>query len=185
MATKFHWLAGVVLVAGGLAASSPSIAQATRPWVDPPAENGMPSSGSSPSSSPAPAEVKPATSALPPAAAKVEEADKPDMQQASETVDKPAAKPAPKKTVAERKARKPAVEADGSARSSKKRAVASSNGSSRQAARLTREERVRRGLDSGLELMTLRTIEYPDGRRVQILTRPSPGAMSEMLEVRR
>jgi hypothetical protein len=30
--------------------------------------------------------------------------------------------------------------------------------------------------------MTLRTIEFPDGRRVQILTRPRPEAMSELME---
>jgi len=28
--------------------------------------------------------------------------------------------------------------------------------------------------------MSLRTIEFPDGRRITILTKPSPGAMSEM-----
>ncbi|WP_445503626.1 hypothetical protein [Microvirga sp. G4-2] len=48
--------------------------------------------------------------------------------------------------------------------------------------RSTRAARVREGLNSGLEVMTLRTIEFPDGRRIQILTKPRPGAMSELLD---
>ncbi|WP_205789873.1 hypothetical protein [Microvirga makkahensis] len=47
--------------------------------------------------------------------------------------------------------------------------------------RSARAERVREGIDAGLEVMTLRTIELPDGRRIQILTRPRPETMSELM----
>jgi hypothetical protein len=50
-----------------------------------------------------------------------------------------------------------------------------------QSVRSARAARVREGLNSGLQVMTLRTIEFPDGRRVQILTRPEPETMSELL----
>jgi hypothetical protein len=184
---KFHWLTSAALVAGALVTSSPSVAQVARPWVDPPLENGTSPSGPSQSATSNAAEPQPTTSAAPPAAAKIEqETAKPDVQQTAEPVEKPVAKPVSKKDVAERKARRPTREVGVSARSSQQRALAASSyGSARQQMRLTREERVRQGIDSGLELMTLRTIEYPDGRRVQILTRPSPGTMSELLETRR
>lgn len=186
MATKFHWLMGAALIVGALVTSTPGSAQAPRPWVDPPSENGASLPKSPPPSNPSPAEVKPAAPLATPSAAKSEQdGDKQGAQQSAESIEKPAVKPAPKKAVAERKTRKPTVEANASVQSPKKRGVASNNGAPRQATRLSREERVRQGLDSGLELMTLRTIEYPDGRRVQILTRPTPGAMSELLEARR
>jgi hypothetical protein len=35
---------------------------------------------------------------------------------------------------------------------------------------------VQEAVDAGYVVMNLRTIEYPDGRRVQILTRPDPRA---------
>jgi hypothetical protein len=186
MVMKFHYLTSAALIAGALVTSSPSTAQETRPWVDPPSENGSSPSASGPSSNPSPVETKPAAPVAPPATATIDPGtDKPSAQQAAETVEKPAAKPASKKAVFERKTRKPTSEANASNRTSRKRTAASNSGPSRQSTRLSREERVRRGLDSGLELMTLRTIEYPDGRRVQILTRPSPGVMSELLEERR
>jgi hypothetical protein len=170
MDTKFHWLTGAALAACLTATSGPSLAQAARPWVDPPSENAA--------SQPSAAEPRPATPttpaapATPPvAAAPAKEPAKVEAKQSAEPVVRPAAKPAPKKAVVEKKVRKPTREARVAPRASQPR--------------MTREERVRRGIDSGLELMTLRTIEYPDGRRVRILTHPDPGAMSELLEVRR
>ena len=166
MATKFHWLTGAALVACVMATGSPGLAQAPRPWVDPPSDNGAPL--------PSPVETKPLAPVTPAAAIKPEkEPVTTQAEKSAETVGKPIAKPAPKKVVAERKLRRPTREASVSSRASQ------------QQPRMTRDERVRRGLDSGLELMTLRTIEYPDGRRVQILTRPSPSAMSELLEEQR
>jgi hypothetical protein len=171
MATKFHWLTGATLVACVMATGSPSLAQAPRPWVDPPPDNGT----SQPVAKPSAVDTKPLASTTPAVAAKPEkEPVTAEVEKSAEKVEKSAAKKlTPKRAVAEKKLRRPTREASVSSRASQ------------QQPRVTRDERVRRGLDSGLELMTLRTIEYPDGRRVQILTRPSPGAMSELLEEQR
>jgi hypothetical protein len=167
MDMKFHWLTGAALVTCIMAAGSPSLAQAARPWVDPPSENATSQSSVT--------ETRPATpvapSTPPVAAASAKEPPAVEVKRTAEPLEKPAAKPAPKKALVEKKVRRPTREASVSPRASQQR--------------MTREDRVKRGIDSGLELMTLRTIEYPDGRRVQILTRPDPGAMSELLEVRR
>ncbi|WP_230532353.1 hypothetical protein [Microvirga roseola] len=47
--------------------------------------------------------------------------------------------------------------------------------------RVTRSERIQDGLESGLRLMTLRTIQLPDGRRIQVLVRPDPEVVSELM----
>lgn len=167
MNMKFHWLTGAALVTCIMAVSSPGLAQAARPWVDPPSENAT----SQPSVTETRSTPPVAPSAPPVAAAPTKEPAAVEVKRTAEPLEKPAVKPAPKKAVAEKKVRRPTREASVSPRASKQRT--------------TREDRVKRGIDSGLELMTLRTIEYPDGRRVQILTRPDPGAMSELLEVRR
>jgi hypothetical protein len=169
MTTKFLWLTGAALVASVLAAGAPSLAQAPRPWVDPPSDNGA--------SQPRAIDTKPVAPVIPvtPSTARRPEKEPvaTEVQRTAEPAEKPAAKPVLKKAVVERKVRRPTREASVPSRASQEQL------------RMTREERVRRGLDSGLELMTLRTIEYPDGRRVQILTRPSPSAMSELLEAPR
>lgn len=162
MDTKFYWLTSAALFACIIATGSPSLAQAARPWVDPPSENAA--------SQPIVTETRPAAPSTPPVAP-VKEPAAVEVKQTAEPIEKPVIKPMPRKAVAERRVRRPTREASVSPRSNQPP--------------MTREERVRRGIDSGLELMTLRTIEYPDGRRVQILTRPDPSAMSELLEVRR
>ncbi len=167
MTMKFHWVTGAALAACIMATSSPSLSQSARPWVDPPSDNSAPHPSVS-----EPRLVAPAPPSTPPdTTGSLQEPSANDPKQTAEPIQKPAAKPVPKRAVAEKKVRRPAREANVSHRASQQR--------------MTREERVRRGIDSGLELMTLRTIEYPDGRRVQILTRPDPGAMSELLEARR
>jgi outer membrane biosynthesis protein TonB len=167
MIIKFHWLTGTALFACIMAAGSPVVAQTVRQWVDPPSENATSQSSVT--------ETRPATPAVPEkaptATGSIKEPAADEIKNVAEPVEKPAAKPTPRKSVAEKKVRKLTREASILPRVSQQRS--------------TREERVRRGIDSGLELMTLRTIEYPDGRRVQILTRPDPGAMSELLEVQR
>lgn len=45
-----------------------------------------------------------------------------------------------------------------------------------------RSRQIRAGMNAGLEIMTLRTIELPDGRRMQILTRPDPEDMAQFLD---
>ena len=39
-------------------------------------------------------------------------------------------------------------------------------------ARVTRYGSMQEGLDAGLQVMRLRTIQLPDGRRIDVLTRP-------------
>ncbi|WP_201863187.1 hypothetical protein [Microvirga soli] len=40
-------------------------------------------------------------------------------------------------------------------------------------ARATRYGSAQEGIDAGLEVMRLRTIQLPDGRRIEVLTRPN------------
>jgi hypothetical protein len=47
-------------------------------------------------------------------------------------------------------------------------------------ARITRNGSIREGGGSDLQLMRLRTIELPDGRRIEILTRPDQDIASEL-----
>ncbi|HZH53058.1 MAG TPA: hypothetical protein VEZ16_14395 [Microvirga sp.] len=47
-----------------------------------------------------------------------------------------------------------------------------------------RSARVRDAVNSGLEVMSLRTIEFPDGRRIEVLVRPSPSALSRLMDER-
>lgn len=190
MGRRLHWIGNVSLAFGLLAAASAGHAQAPRPWVDPPPEAGAPA----PSSSPAPASsvTKPAASqpSMAPAdinaAARAEEADKGQAQQRAEEVsssvqqEKPALKPPPRKAVSERKERRQQTRSAG--RSERTIRAVQSRPRVDTASRPSRAERVREGIDAGLEVMTLRTIEFPDGRRIQILTRPRPGAISELME---
>lgn len=41
---------------------------------------------------------------------------------------------------------------------------------------------MRTAFPPGLQVMRLRTIEFPDGRRIRILTRPDPGALRALLD---
>jgi hypothetical protein len=50
--------------------------------------------------------------------------------------------------------------------------------------RTTRFETVQEGIDSGLEVMTLRTVQLPNGRRIKFLTKPDPETMSQLLNER-
>jgi hypothetical protein len=190
MGTRLHWLGALSFAASLAAAASPASAQPARPWVDPPSEAGA----SAPSSVPSPEshEVKPAPhqssaiSASTNATTKVEEPRREQVQQSSETSEvsvhrKLSTKSSPQKTVRESKVRKSPRDVT-TARNERQRQVIQQREVAEQPARNTREERVRQGLNSGLEVMNLRTIEFPDGRRVQILTRPRPGSMSELLD---
>jgi hypothetical protein len=92
-----------------------------------------------------------------------------------------------KKTVTERKVRPAAQQARSVTRSQKKdrlatrrrgpspevsEALSPRNGIERRA-RATRYGSVQEGIDAGLEVMRLRTIQLPDGRRIEVLTRPN------------
>lgn len=185
METRLHPIGALSLALGFAAAASSGSAQPARPWVDPPPEAGA----SAPSSVPAPAapEAKaaaPQSSAPPASTAAVTDIDEktkePAQQRSEETSSAGERKPVTRRSATERRDRKPSREVT-TAKSERQRQVNQRRDMAEQTMRSTRAARVREGLNSGLEVMTLRTIEFPDGRRVQILTKPRPGAMSELL----
>lgn len=178
MAAKLHWISGLSVALCLLSAPSHGQAQTERSWVDPPSDAGAPAP------SPAMEQPKPASPTSGPStdvqADQVSREKTP--QRAAKTAAPAPSKPVVKSTsqnaVAERKVRKPTREA--TIRTERQKQAAPRRELSEQTPRSARADRIREGVASGLELMTLRTIEYPDGRRVQILTRPRPGDMSEL-----
>lgn len=190
MGTGLHRV-GALSFAAGLAAAvaaAPAGAQPAQPWVDPPSETGTSAPVAAPTHEPQEAKPSPnasTPSASAPATVKVEEPGREPTQRSSEATitaeqRKPLAKSSPPKLMRESKARK-SPRSTATARNERPRQVIQPRDVADQAARTARAERVRQGLNSGLEVMTLRTIEFPDGRRVQILTKPRPGSTSEML----
>jgi len=191
MDKRLQWIGSVSLAFGLLAAVVPGHAQSPRPWVDPPPEAGAPPPPSS--STPVASETKPATVQPAPqpattsAAAKPNETNRDQAKQRTEEAsssiqDTRASKSPSRKALTERKDRQqsrstPPAKNERSKQTVQRRELAA------QKPRETRAERIREGVNAGLEVMTLRTIEFPDGRRVQILTRPRPGAMSELMDV--
>ena len=198
-----------------LMGASAAIAQAERPWVDPPSEAGaqpqtaVPSQGQPAQGQPAQGQpAPPATSDLSKPVSPSSDADKAPASQTGQT-DKstdtaqsqsPSVAPQPKPTVkkqtprrsvVERKTRAPSREAS-SGRNVRQRASAVRRGpvgstgsieaSQTRNRRTTRFETVQEGVDSGLELMRMRTIQFPDGRRITILTRPEPGTLSGLAD---
>ncbi|WP_262298632.1 hypothetical protein [Microvirga sesbaniae] len=185
-----RWLVAASLV-GLLAGPSTALAQAARPWVDPPSETETKAlqPNPAPSSLPAspPAQAAAPSGATPPGPSPAEAKAGTEAQPAAETSSRSAvadtqAKP---RTTAERKTRSRSQQANASARSQRRDAQVArrraagtqiSQAEPRSAierrARVTRYGSVREGLDAGLQVMRLRTIQLPDGRRIDILTRP-------------
>ncbi|MEZ0169722.1 hypothetical protein [Microvirga sp. TS319] len=184
MAIRLHCIGNVSLALGLIAGASTGYAQSSRAWVDPPPEAGAASSSAA---APAISTSKPAAPHPPAtdgnAASKTDAANRKQALQGTDEAspsvgeEKPAAKTQPRKTVRENRDRRQqtrtAARGEPSIRS--RRTADRISGPSRA-------DRVREGINSGLEVMTLRTIEFPDGRRVQILTRPHPEAMSGLME---
>lgn len=159
-------------------------AQTARPWVDPPSDTG--SAFPSPSPAQAPAEAKPSTTHSPTSSSAAQATgttvEKKDVaaQEASpsknrESASKASSKKAASASKTRQRNRATTVRSDRSRQSVQRREYAG------QPRRGSRAEQIRNGVNSGLEVMTLRTIEFPDGRRVQILTRPRPGTVSEIM----
>jgi hypothetical protein len=190
-----------------MACSSAAFAQSGRTWVDPPAQDGAQPQASTPPATP---DTGPTNAADPkPAAASSSQAPGAANEQAGQSNenlhpqtpsgDAPA-KPAVKnqtsrKAVAERRSRAPTGQAAASSRTSPRNgmiasrrepsagrriAVTRREGRSAAGPRGTRFGRAQGAPGSRLEVMNLRTIQFPDGRRVTILTRPNPDAMSEL-----
>lgn len=184
MKARLHPI-GILSLAFGfvVAASAGSNAQPARPWVDPPPEAGA--STSKPSPVPEADNTMnsiPHTSAQPTrATGAVKDGDEsmapaqPHSEQAS-SEERKVARSSSQRASAAHRDRQLSREA-----AARQRQVSQQRNIAAQTATDTRAARVREGLNAGLEVMTLRTIEFPDGRRVQILTRPQPGVVSELL----
>ena len=199
-----RWLLTASLISV-LSATMPVLAQAGRPWVDPP-----PESGTTPASPPAPAASAPA--AQPSQASASAPAPQPSSTSASSETPKekeavasrPPAEVSSRKEVAgeqveqkttmERKVRRPSQQARTVTRPQKReeqtarrrepglevsQARPPRNGIERRA-RITRYGSVQEGVDAGLEVMRLRTIQLPDGRRIEVLTRPNQDIASQL-----
>jgi len=171
------------------------LAQAGRPWVDPPSDGEAKTQATTtvptpPPTSPqvgahhgAPAPTQQASTPRPPQ----DEEKNVETQSASEAVPRKAAatEQGKQKVATERKVRGSSQQASMPTRSqsTERRVVRRReptpemseaqprNGIERRA-RITRYGSMQEGLDAGLQVMRLRTIQLPDGRRIQVLTRP-------------
>lgn len=196
MRAHLFGIGGLSLAALFLAMPSLGQAQSGRPWIDPPAEAGPAAPSSSPSSTaqetkPAAASPTPSPAPSPAASAPAAHAtastqgvmkDTPRQEKLETSPSKPsksASRSVSKKVTSEERTRPQSrglvARSDRSRQGIQRRDVAE------QDPRGGRAERIREGVNSGLEVMTLRTIEFPDGRRMQILTRPRPGEISELM----
>jgi hypothetical protein len=195
-----RWLVTVSL-AGFLVTPVVAHAQSGRPWVDPPAESDA--TPLRPTTTPAPVALpaKPAETVTSPA----QQASKPTLQSDTVNADAELQHPSdasrrnaamgdevkPKPSI-ERKTRA-SQQASSSARSQKRDAQverrreartrmsqAEARNAFERRARFTRYGSVQEGLDAGLQVMRLRTIQLPDGRRITVLTRPDQDIASGM-----
>lgn len=197
-----RWLSTPLLI-GILSAATSVLAQTERPWIDPPSEIGT---ASSPPATPAPAAQPPQAAAPEPSTPQQPSASAPPQV----TRDKEAvASPSPveasapkeasdervkQKTVTERKVRRSPQQARNPTRLQRREEQAARrrepgvevsqarpprSGIERRA-RVMRYGSVQEGIDAGLQVMRLRTIQLPDGRRIEILTRPDHDIAGEL-----
>ncbi len=202
-----HWLLAASLL-GVLSAPAPVSAQAERAWVDPPAENAATSPAAAPApAAPAPQAPPPPPQAAAPApepssASTQAASDKPKVERSSpsrasprkEAASETAKKEQIKKSTAARKVGISEQTSRKAARTQKREGQTARrhepnsevsevrpprNGIERRA-RITRYGSIQEGVDAGLEVMRLRTIQLPAGRRIDILTRPDQDLASEL-----
>jgi hypothetical protein len=195
-----HWLLMASLM-GILGTPIPVLAQAGRTWIDPPAESGTKSP------TPAPAVQQPqasAPAALPPAqlSSSPVSTQTPKDKESAEAKALSVASPrreesrqqVKEKTATDGKVRQPSQQVRNAIRIQRRdeqvaqrreprvevsQARPPRNGLERRA-RITRYGSVQEGVDAGLEVMRLRTIELPDGRRINVLTRPNQDIASQL-----
>ena len=190
-----------------VASASAAFAQSGRPWIDPPVQEGAQPQTSAPAATPnaAPASTidpKPAAALPGQAPVAADEQTKQSTESArsqtpssdpsapsggksrtSQKAETERRTPTPSPRAASRKSL-PRTEAMTSRRGSPTRgSVAASRSEGRSTARSQgpRLGRVQGGPGTRLEVMNLRTIQFPDGRRVTILTRPNPEASSGLM----
>jgi hypothetical protein len=176
---------GASSLLGLLAIGSTALAQTDRPWVDPPGEGGAapqtsapsPSQSAMPPAAPAPSTPSPAaesTASKPVKAAPVDAREPPRESKRAET-------PIRKKATSVARTRStPKVVRERPDRQTPRRAIAA-----RSKPRVVTADRVGAGrqrlVGRPLEVMTLRTIEFPDGRRMNVLVRPGEERIQEVV----
>ncbi|MBM6596312.1 hypothetical protein [Microvirga pudoricolor] len=181
------------LAAALILSTGPAFAQNARPWVDPPSEGAPapkpapadetvsypkvhPSENASSTPTTAPLEEVPQTAPVPtPVPTASTEAKSPAVAaDAKSEARTRTAQPAPKAAQARKPARRDTAAAQRGRMSQTQRRMA-------QGTSPRRFRNVREAVDAGYEVMNLRTIQLPDGRRIRVLTRPDPRTMTEVL----
>jgi hypothetical protein len=198
-----RWLVTVSL-AGFLVSPTFAHAQSGRAWVDPPAESdtSSPRPMKTPSPTPMAAPAKaaepvsvPQHAAKPVPHSEAVNADAelqraPDASQQNAAVDEQA-KPKPsveRKTRASRQAASSTRNQKRNAQIERRREArtqmsqAEPRNAFERRARIARYGSIQEGVDAGLQVMRLRTIQLPDGRRITVLTRPDQDIASGMID---
>ncbi len=194
-------IAGAVSLLALLAGAPTAFAQTGRPWIDPPSD----AAGTPPpaAQTPSPSTAAPVTTGVPSRQEKavLPEAAEPQRENARARSpvgagSRAAANPSSPRKAAEtariRRSPTRSAAARTKATNGPRRAMASNrsnaapNGRPRGAERLSRESvrsaRVRDAVNAGLEVMSLQTIELPDGRRIDVLVRPNPRTLSRLMD---
>lgn len=185
-ANMFRWVSAASLIVLGATAAA---AQASRPWVDPPAAAEAPPISSNPSSGSDEEVWMPpfTTGSIAPKGADRQAATGPRAVQPRVIAPKASARA----TDADRDRRRAPVATSTNARklataAEKQTGPRLQTPDRQMAARSPSSERrfktVRDAVDAGYRIATIRTIEYPDGRRVQVMTRTDPGTELDLLD---
>jgi len=187
MTIRRCYLDALSLTVGILAFAQTGHAQSPRQWVDPPPEAGTSTASPSPSANAhGPAVRPPASEANTRPVTQTDETSKgpssqPIQAASPSSTERPLVKGPSRKVATEHRERRQTRSAT-AAGGERLQQLPQRRVFAKQSDPNTRAARIREGLNSGLEVMTLRTIEFPDGRRIQILTRPKPGSLSELTD---
>jgi hypothetical protein len=195
MLKSSYRMLGFASIVGLLPGVPVALAQASRPWVDPPSTLGAPPAAKDAlTPDPAPQLDPTATNAIPhppprpapPATghavthpettARAPEKSEPDHQAAATRDEQEAsAKDEPRKAGIRKRSARASRDQRSKTQAAKRQAFAG---------RSVRERGTDRNalLENGLEIMNLRTIEFPDGRRIKVLMRPDPETIRRVLE---
>lgn len=195
MSTELRRMLGAASLVALIACASSAWAETPAGWVDPPDPADVPSSPPAPPTAratPAESASAPARAAEPEPAGRRESSraarsERTRSPQQSARTDRSAEPDRSHSRSAAAAAPKRSVQAKLSGRRRLAAAVASRREVSRAERPIvegpvsTRVHTVRQALGSGLVVMRLRTLEYPDGRRVNVLTKPDPDTMQRLL----
>jgi hypothetical protein len=178
MAGNWKQMAGAVSLLAFLTSTSAAVSQEGRPWVDPPSDSVAPTK-TPPAPVPSPAPPQANVPAAPPEAIK----ESAQVQRPSEAQEKASTETvrSNRKVAAERKPRKGSAKVVASTKPSASAGTRKQTALERRSRNNVRSAKVRDAVNSGLEVMSLRTIEFPDGRRIEVLVRPSPGTVSRLM----